>query len=360
MKFWMVFLVALAATLILTPLTIKLAPKIGGVDVPKDNRRVHDHPIPRVGGIAIFIGVNLSVLLVLNNSPRVYGMLIGGAIIFVIALIDDLFDLKPVLKLAGQIAAALVVFFTGTRIGFLHIFTADKVSFGLFVSLIITVVWLVGITNAINLIDGMDGLAAGVVAIASLCIAYVAYIHGTYYQCMPLLAVAGGALGFLPWNFYPAKTFMGDCGSQYLGFMIAAFSIMGLVKSATLVALIIPLLVLGLPMIDTTYAIFRRMVRGQGIMEADKEHIHHSFLKAGMGQRRSVILMYGICAIMGTAAVLLSRDLYVESAGLCFIALAFIYIVITERNHMVPKAVEELAENAHEHRRKKDQDTGVK
>ena len=354
MRFWMVFLTALIVTALLTPLTIKIAPKIGGVDVPKDDRRVHDRPIPRVGGIAIFIGVNASILILMNNSMRTYGMLLGGTVIFVIALLDDLHNLQPVAKLAGQITGALIVFFTGTRIEFLNIFYAGRISFGFLLALILTVVWLVGITNAINLIDGMDGLAAGVVAIASLCIAYVAYIHGTYYQCIPLLAVAGAALGFLPWNFYPAKTFMGDCGSQYLGFMIACFSIMGLVKSATIVALIIPLLVLGLPMIDTTYAIFRRMVRGQGIMQADKEHIHHNMLRTGMGQRRSVILMYGICAIMGTAAVLLSRELYVESIGLFLISVGFIYIVITERNHMVPKAVEEMVENVEEHRKKKD------
>lgn len=357
-----IFVMAMLITLVLTPVTIKLAPKIHGVDIPKDNRRMHDKPIPRVGGIAMFVGVTAAVLQVLPNTVSYLGILGGGAVIFIFGLVDDIVDLRPVFKLAGQVLGAVIVYLSGTRIEFLHFFSSDKFDLGTIVGLIVTVLWLVGITNAINLIDGMDGLAAGVVAIASLCIAYVAYIHGTYAQCMPLLAVAGAGVGFLPWNFYPAKTFMGDCGSQYLGFMIASFSITGLVKSATLVALVIPFLVLGLPLLDTAYAIIRRVVRKQGIMHADKEHIHHSMAKTGMGQRRSVIIMYGLCTIMGTAAVLFSRGLYVECTGLFAMAIVFIYIIITDRNHMAPKVVEEVIENVEEHLKKKDEDedTGIK
>lgn len=348
MRFWELFLGAFIATVILTPVAIKIAPLIGGMDEPKDNRRMHTKPIPRVGGIAIFIGVTLAIFLFIPHASYVKGILAGGAVIFVLGLIDDLKNLKPVVKLLGQIAGAVIVYMTGTKISFIHLFVTDKLFFSDMIACVVTIIWLVGITNTINLIDGMDGLAAGVVAIASCCIAYVAYIHGQYFQCLPMLAIAGSAMGFLPWNFYPAKTFMGDCGSQYLGFMIASFSIVGLVKSATVVALLIPLLVLGLPVFDTGYAIIRRLVRKQSIMEADKEHIHHSLAKGGMGQRRSVLCMYGICAIMGTAAVLLSRELYVESIGLCFIALTYIYIVITDRNHMMPKIVEEVIEEIEE------------
>lgn len=366
MIFWSVFLTALIATAILTPAAIWLAPKIGGVDIPKDNRRIHTRPVPRVGGIAIFVGVTLSIGIILaRDNMQLTGILIGGAIIFILGLIDDLKNLPPVVKLLGQIAAAAVVYGFGTKIEFMrYLFSMDKQFVPEIAACIITIIWLVGITNAVNLIDGMDGLAAGVVAIASCCIAYVAYIHGTYHQCLPMLAVAGGALGFLPFNFYPAKTFMGDCGSQFLGFMIAAISIMGLVKSATVVALVIPLLVLGLPVFDTAYAILRRLIRHKPIMEADKEHIHHRFLKSGMGQRRSVLCMYGICAIMGTAAVLLSRQLYVETIGLCVIALAYIYIVITDRNHTVPTIVEEVKKDVEEavakHRGETDEDTDIK
>lgn len=350
MRFWEMFLGAFFITLVLTPLAIKIAPYIGGVDIPKDDRRMHTRPVPRVGGIAIFIGVTVTIKVFLSHIVLTNGILIGGSIIFLLGLLDDIKNLPAVVKLLGQIGAASVVYFTGTQIGFISIFASDKMLFNDAVAYILTVIWIVGITNAINLIDGMDGLAAGTVAIAGCCIGYVAYIHGTYFQCLPMLAVAGGALGFLPWNFYPAKTFMGDCGSQFLGFMISTVSIMGLVKSATIVALVVPLLVLGLPVFDTGYAIFRRLVRGQNIMDADKEHIHHSFVKSGMGQRRSVICMYGIAAIMGTAAVLISRQLWVEGIGLCVIALGFIYIVITDRNHFMPAVMEELIEDASEKR----------
>ncbi len=354
----LVFVITLAITFILTPLTIKIAPRIKGMDIPKDDRRMHDKPIPRVGGIAIFCGVTAGILILLPHTAGYLGILGGGAVIFALGLIDDMFNLKPAVKLIGQTAGAVIAFAAGTRIEFIQWFSYDRYSFGLLISLVITVIWLVGITNAINLIDGMDGLAAGVVAIASLCIAYVAYIHGTYAQCLPLLAVAGGSLGFLPWNFYPARTFMGDCGSQYLGFMIAAFSITGLVKRATVIALVIPLLVLGLPLLDTVYAIFRRLVRGQKIMQADKEHIHHDILRSGMGQRRSVILMYGLCIVMGTAAVLLSRELYVECTGLCVVALGFIYMIIADRNRKVSAAAKETAVSVEKQKGKEEKDTG--
>ncbi len=346
MTFWKVCLVSFLVTLAVTPLAIKIAPKIGGIDIPKDNRRVHTKPVPRVGGIAIYCGVVAAVLLFMPHSMKILGILIGGTIIFVLGLIDDLKALPAAVKLLGQIAAASVVFGFGIRIEFLSIFSFDKFDMNVVIAYLCTLIWFIAITNTINLIDGMDGLAAGVVAIASCCIAYVAYIHGTYHQVLPMMAVAAACLGFLPWNFYPAKTFMGDCGSQFLGFMIGAFSILGLVKSATVVALLVPLLVLGLPLFDTSYAIIRRLIRKQSIMEADKEHIHHSFLKSGMGQRRSVLCMYGICAIMGIAAVLLSRQLYLEGLGLFLIALGYIYVIITDRNHMMPTILEEIIEDA--------------
>jgi UDP-GlcNAc:undecaprenyl-phosphate GlcNAc-1-phosphate transferase len=195
----------------------------------------------------------------------------------------------------------------------------------------------VAITNTINLVDGVDGLAAGISAIASLCIAYVAYIFGYYPACFCLLAVAGGALGFLPYNFYPAKTFMGDGGALFLGFMIANFSILEPVKRATLVAVLIPALVLALPIFDTLWAILRRKLNGKSIMEADKEHIHHRLLRTGMGQRRTVLCMYGVCGIMGVAAVLLSRELYVESLGLLAVAATFVLVVLTDMNDLRPR-----------------------
>lgn len=302
-----------------------------------------------MGGLGIYFGINTGYILAINlglcdyagvDDAELYGVFFGGTVMFIVGLIDDVRGMRPMVKLAGQIVSALIVFLAGVRVANIGGFIGgDITTFGGAVSLILTVIWIVAIANTINLIDGLDGLAAGVVAISTCCIAYVAYIHGNYHiACFTMLAMAGGCLGFLPYNFYPAKTFMGDCGSQFLGFMLATFAILGPpVKGATIVALIIPALTLSLPIFDTLFAILRRLVNHKPIMQPDKEHVHHRLLRAGMGQRRTVLCMYGITAVMGTAAVLLSRGLKVETTGLCVIAFAFIYIVMTDPSRKSPK-----------------------
>ncbi len=360
-----VYILTFTITLLLVPATIKLAHKVGAIDIPKDDRRVHKRPIPRIGGVAMFMAITVTLLFATasgmfteNAVDRVSGMarlewrngfftngelnpmvgvIIGGAIIFAVGFIDDLRDIHPKVKLFWQIVAASVTFALGTRIRFISFFFDQEITtFSTIICYIITVVWIVAITNTINLVDGLDGLAAGVVAIAALCIAYVGYIFGFYIGAFPMLAIAGAALGFLPYNFYPAKTFMGDCGSQYLGFMLASYSILGTVKSATIVAVLIPSLALLLPVIDTILAVVRRAISGKSIMEADKNHLHHRLLRAGMGQRRTVLCIYGMCGVMGVAAVLLSRDLYVETLGLVAVALLYIYVVLTDSNSTSP------------------------
>ncbi len=352
---WLIIIVAFVLSLAITPITIRVAKKTGAMDIPKDNRRAHDHPVPRIGGTAIFISVTVAVLIALylglldsgdtvgkaTLDPRreeaVLGILLGGACIYLVGLIDDIKGMKPVVKLCGQIVSAVIVFAFGVRIDFIgNIFGPGVQEFGFILSLIITVIWIAGITNCINLIDGLDGLAAGLSAMSAFCIAYVAYIFGMYPACFPMLAIAGACIGFLPYNFYPAKTFMGDCGSQYLGFMIAAFSILGPVKGATVVAVIIPVLCLALPILDMLFAMFRRWINKRPIMGADKEHFHHRLMRTGMGQRRTVLCMYGIGGIMGIAAILFSRELYKETAGLFAIAFMYMYIVLTDSNRIVP------------------------
>lgn len=201
---------------------------------------------------------------------------------------------------------------------------------GIAVCYFVTVIWLVAITNAVNLVDGLDGLAAGISAISALSIAYISYIHGWYGPTICMMVLAGACIGFLPFNFHPAKTFMGDGGSQLLGFSIAALSVLGTVKSATVVAVVIPVLVLGLPIIDTAMAIVRRTLRHQSIASADKEHLHHRILRAGFGQRRAVLLMYSVSGIMGITAILYSRDLFIECIGLAFIAAMIIGVLMTD------------------------------
>lgn len=335
---WITFLVALAASILVTPVAIRLAPKIGAVDIPLDNRRMHTKTMPRFGGLAIFAGSTTAMLIFLKFDPRVVTIVMGGALIYILGVIDDIKHLSAKVKFLGQTFVALIMYVNGIRIEFLTNFLGEGNSqLGDVLCFIITMVWIVGITNTVNLIDGLDGLAAGTAAIASLCIAYTAYIHGTYLAAGAMLALAGATLGFLPYNFYPAKIFMGDGGSLYLGFMLSTLSVLGTVKSATLVTMIIPVLVLGVPIFDTFFAIFRRFVNRRPIMEADKGHLHHRLMKLGYGQRRATLMLYGITAIMGVAAVLFSRGLYVETLGLTAITFMYIYIFLTDAQHTVPQ-----------------------
>ncbi|MCL2437158.1 MAG: undecaprenyl/decaprenyl-phosphate alpha-N-acetylglucosaminyl 1-phosphate transferase [Clostridiales bacterium] len=342
MDYLMVFLAALILTLIFTPVAIFIAPKIGAVDIPKDNRRMHTKPMPRFGGIAIFIGTMSSIAIFLvPQDPQMVGVLVGGALIYILGLIDDLKGLPAKVKFLGQIAIACVVFAFGIRIDFISNFFAIDLGYTFFpgvVAFLITIIWIVGITNTINLIDGLDGLAAGVTMIASFSIAYAGYIswtlEGPSVATLSMLALAGGALGFLPYNFNPAKIFMGDSGSLFLGFMLAVLSIEGATKSATVVASIAPMLVLGVPVFDTAFAIFRRLINKRPIMEADKGHLHHRIMAVGFGQRRAVLMLYGISATMGVAAVLLTRDLFMESIALLAIAGMLIYIFLTDAGSM--------------------------
>ncbi|MDD2217810.1 MAG: MraY family glycosyltransferase [Eubacteriales bacterium] len=351
MTFLMTFLTALVISFVMTPVAIKIAPKIGAVDIPKDSRRMHTRVMPRFGGLAIFTGTIVSILIFTDFKGAVLGIAVGGALVYVLGVIDDLKNMPAKVKFVGQIFCASVAYAFGVRITFItdhfsfmdgHIFFVGALSY------IVTVIWIVGITNTINLLDGLDGLAGGISAIASLSIAYVAYfqfthtsgaVSGVYMTAaIIMLAIAGGAFGFLPYNFHPAKIFMGDGGSLFLGFMLATGSAAGAVKGSTLMAVIIPVLVLGLPIFDTAFAILRRMANGRPIMEADKGHLHHRLMEIGLGQKRTVLMLYGISGIMSIAAILFSKDLFIETAGLLIIAATYIYIFITNSQHQEDKS----------------------
>lgn len=328
-----IFITAFALAFVFTPVAIKIAPKIGAVDIPKDNRRMHTKAMPRFGGMAIYIGTVTSMLIFLPFSTQLMGVIAGGTLIFLVGIIDDLRNLPAKVKLICQILCAFILFQFSVKISFIgNPFGEGYYFFPWIVSLLVTVVWIVGITNTINLIDGLDGLAGGVAFIASIAIAYTAFIGNNPTACMAMLAIAGGALGFLPFNFNPAKIFMGDGGALFLGFMLAGLSVMNPMKSATMLATVVPVLVLGLPIFDTTFAILRRLVNKRPIMEADKGHLHHRIMAAGLGQRRTVLTLYGISGTMGVAAILLSRDLFIESGLLIIIAATFIYVFLTDPN----------------------------
>lgn len=336
MKYLLMVLVTFFIALAVTPLSIKLAPKIGAIDIPKDKRRVHTKPMPRFGGMAMFVAAEAGLAIFLHHDPKIWVIVAGGIMIYAVGVIDDLKCLPAKLKFLLQMLCATFIYFGGIQINFIRN-PLNEDAFIWFpgpVSFIITVIWIVGITNTVNLIDGLDGLAAGVACIASACIAYTAILSGQYDVGLAMFAVSGSALGFLPYNFHPAKTFMGDGGSLYLGFMIAAISIFGSTKGATLIATIVPFLVLGLPIFDTAFAIIRRWVNGYPIMEADKGHLHHRIMNTGMGQRRTVLIMYCISAIMGMVAVLFVERIWVQAIVLTVVAAMLLCVFIADHSTM--------------------------
>ena len=332
------FVVAYATT----PLSIRLAYKLDIIDKPRDDRRVHNRPIPRFGGLGIFLGSMAAMIIPAGMNSSIRVAMLGGFMMYALGVADDILDLKPMVKFSGQLLTATFVFFMGIRIRFINLMilpaTQDSkvlLYFGAGIAYVITVLWIVGITNAVNLMDGLDGLAAGSTAIMSLSLAYVAYIHGIRLGMMPVCvafcAIAAGCLGFLPYNFSPAKTFMGDGGALYLGYMISVLSVISPLKRATMVGAIIPMLVLAVPIFDTAFAMVRRVFRHESIMKADRGHLHHHLMAAGFGQRRSVLIIYGIVGIMGVVAVLISRELYMDAIFLFSIALLYLGIIIVPR-----------------------------
>lgn len=351
-----IFGLSVVIALVMTPVSIRVAHKIGAMDVPKDWRRMHDHAIPRFGGLAIFAAVMITMGVFAWDEPRIRVAMLGGALMYLLGVIDDLKDLPAIAKLIGQIAIAVLMFSMDMRVSFIsNYFGEGRLHFNTVVCFIFTVLWIIGITNTINIIDGLDGLAAGISAIAALCIAYIAYIHGATagmpIVCIAMVAIAGSCVGFLPFNFSPAKTFMGDGGALFLGFMISILSIIGPLKRSTIIAVVVPVVVLAIPIFDTSFAILRRMVNRKPIMEADKEHLHHRLMAYGYGQRRTVIMLYGISAIMGMSAVLISRELYKDAIVLAFIAGAYLYVFLTDPNRKMPhiKAVNIAEEEKKKH-----------
>ena len=324
------FAVALIVSYFMTPPVKRFAMHVGAIDVPSEGRRIHDHPIPRMGGLAIFFGFVVSLLLFVSFTSQVLGLLLGALIIAVMGAVDDIVNLRPWIKLSIQIIAALVAIRCGI------IFTAvsnpnflsdiGTIPIGAF-SIPLTVVWIVGCTNAVNLIDGLDGLAVGVSGISSLTMLIVSLFVADPNTSFILAALCGACVGFMPFNLNPAKIFMGDVGSQFLGFVLACVSVMGLFKLHTVITFLVPVLAMAIPLADTVFAFFRRIVHGQSPFHADKGHFHHRLLAMGLNQKQAVAVLYGISAVMGLVAVLLTgRDTLQRI--ICVIAAFIISLVV--------------------------------
>lgn len=304
---------AAVVSLAATPLVKALSVKVGAVDVPKDARRMHDHPIPRMGGLAIFFGFLASMLLFVPLDAEKQGMLLGAVIIVVLGMLDDKYALPPKPKFLVQIVAALVAVMAGNQINVLsnpNIFSPNPVWQLGWLAYPVTVIWIVAITNAVNLIDGLDGLACGVSTISAMTMLVIALLVrvSELDVAVMMAALAGACIGFLPYNFNPAKIFMGDTGSTFLGFIMATVSVNGMFKQYAFISFVVPFLMLGLPIFDVCFAVVRRVSHGQSPMQPDRGHVHHRLIDMGFSQKQAVGVLYVISAILGLSAVVLTAS----------------------------------------------------
>ncbi len=319
----------------LTPPVRVLAFLIGAVDVPTDERRMHTKPTPRIGGLAIFGGFSISSLVFGTYSPALGAVLAGGLMMVVLGILDDVYRLKAWMKLIAQIGAAAVASLFGVVIEHITLFGV-VIEFGVF-SIPITILWIVGLTNAINLLDGLDGLACGVSAIMSITLLGVVLLHGDYQSALLMAILAAACLGFLPFNTNPARIFMGDTGSLFLGFAMAVMSVQGVFKMHTVISFIIPLSMFALPLLDTLFAIFRRLKGGESPFAPDRKHLHHKLVDMGFTQREAVRILYAVCGILGLVSITFSEDMFGEGKLVKTIIVAVCAVIVFFLNYIVMK-----------------------
>lgn len=306
----------------ITPLVEILADSVGAVDHPAE-RKVHAKPIPRLGGVAIYLGFLLASVLFLGIDRELMGILLGATFILALGVIDDMKDLSPKVKFLGQLGAAVILILFGVQIEFVgNPFGKGLLYLGGW-GVFLTLFWVVGLTNTINFIDGLDGLAAGVSTIALATLCFVAHQTGQLETAMISIALAGSALGFLKHNFHPARIFMGDSGSMFLGFMLGAITVLGVMKSVAAIALLVPIVIMGVPIFDTISAIFRRFRDKRPVTQADKNHIHHRLLYRGFSHRQTVLIIYFWSALLSMAALILKFATFMEKITV-FVALAIL------------------------------------
>ncbi|MCI9015994.1 MAG: undecaprenyl/decaprenyl-phosphate alpha-N-acetylglucosaminyl 1-phosphate transferase [Clostridia bacterium] len=337
------FLLAFITAFVITPYTIKFAKKVGAIDLPKDERRINKKIMPRLGGIAVITGFLISVIYLIivltiegtidlngeeNYIIKLIGFLLGALVLVVICYIDDVKGIHPLVKLSGQIIAAIIVVQSGIRIEHINIPFLYKIGLSDAFSIILTVGWIVGIANAINLIDGLDGLSSGISLISCLSLLIIFSLNDSPIIAIILITALAGALtGFLPFNFNPAKTFIGDVGSNFLGYALAVISILGVAKTYTAIVIVAPLIVLAIPVFDTLFAIMRRMIKGKSlkaIVIADKGHLHHEMIKRGFTQKEAVLILYGVSATFGMLAIILLESGIWKAISFALIVVAVI------------------------------------
>lgn len=329
---FVIVLITFLASFIATPFVKKVAFKVGAVDIPDNNRKIHNKIMPRLGGLAIFISFLVGYMLFAPKTIQMLSVLIGGFVIFLLGFIDDIKPLSAKEQLVGQlIAAAVLVFYGKLTINGIGLF-GSYLEFGI-LKYPITLLFIVAIINAINFSDGLDGLAAGTSTIYFITVAILGYILNQLGGLDVILCtiMIGACLGFLPYNFAPASIFMGDIGSNFLGFIISVIAILGF-KTATITSLIIPILLLFVPIFDTALAMCRRIIKGQSIGESDSEHIHHQFFKSTRSMTKSVLLMYFVNALFALVSVLYTLGDKKCSMILYLLLMAVFVLIIFKTN----------------------------
>ena len=349
------FLLAFIVSFMVTPYSIKIAEKIGAIDIPKDDRRMRKKSIPKLGGLAVITGFAISLIYLISVMniegsinlfdeneylKKLIGVGLGVIIITITGVIDDTKTLKPLQKLFGQVLAAIVAVSFGIKIGAEDIPFVANMEIANEISTFATIIWIIVITNAINLIDGLDGLSSGIALIS--CISLLIIFALNYSPMIAILMITsliGALVGFLPFNFSPAKTFIGDTGSNFLGYILSIVSILGVAKTYTAVVIALPMLVLGLPIFDVVWAIIRRIIKGKSIkaiFQADKGHLHHRLIAKGFSQKQAVLVMYAMSAALGLFAIILLESGIWKALSFLLMVIAALFLgyrnFLTEKN----------------------------
>lgn len=331
------FLCAFIVCYAITPLARRLAIKVGALDVPKSERKIHKNPMPYFGGIAMFVAIVSCMIVFLPRNETNIAIIVGSSLLVLVGIVDDMYDMPAKIKLGFQIIAAIIAVYGGVRITFItNPFHITGMTMLTWLAIPITIIWIVGVTNTVNLIDGLDGLAAGISGIAALSLLLTAITKGYDAIMIQCAIIAGAAFGFLPHNFNPAKIFMGDTGSMLLGYLLSVTAIQGMVKSTAAITLIVPVLCIGIPILDTFFAIVRRLINKKPIMEADKGHLHHQLMRRGFSQKQTVLILYGISAILGLTAVFIA-NVNTHIGVLTGILVSFVIFILAKRLNLFNK-----------------------
>ncbi len=341
------FALSFLASFATTPLVKNLAFKVGAIDIPKDERKIHKKPIPRLGGLAIFYGFIASVLIFAEITREIRGIILGVVVIVLLGIFDDIYQLSAKVKFPIQIIAAIIPILHGVVISYVSMprfIVPEGTLYLSYFSYPLTVFWIVAVTNAVNLIDGLDGLAVGVSSISSLSLLCIALIVSEPQVALLTAALAGACFGFLPYNFNPAKIFMGDTGATFLGFILATVSVQGLFKAYAVISFAVPLLVLGLPIFDTGFTILRRIKNKKPIMGADRGHLHHKLLDMGFSQKQTVGILCLMSSILCLSAIILIGSGALRA--LVLVALILVFIIFAARNSNLSEFLKDEEENA--------------